>query len=312
MRRKAFTLIELALVIAIIGIMVGGGFKVLAMQRTKADITKAKEHVKTTKGNVLGYAMEYVDLPTWAEFNMSLAPINSTDLNSSFFYFAAPELQNDIDVCSFKNTSLEVRVFDGSTPLRTIKDVAFVVADQSANKNIQTDAYKSGSTWIVNTYIGATQADDNGADYTNTNDTYDDIVDYVTLNQLQEEVDCKSNKLKVLNDSAIEGNTTKIYNKQIIAVNGTPFTDGGDSDSEADYKWCISSSDSNLRSNIDFNCNGNRLITPSCSTYFQCTSPAVKYKTSSSLGNGNYPITISVKDQSNEAVNKTLLIRITP
>jgi len=312
MKRRAFTLIELAMVLAIVGILVGGGFKVLKMQRTKADIAKAKENVKISKDAIIGFAMEYIDLPTWSEFNTSLSPINSTDLNASFFYFAAPELHNDIDICSFNETTLEIRVYEGSTFLKTIPNIAFVVASESANKNIQTDAYSSGGKYIINTYRGATQADDNGADYTDASEIYDDVIQFVTLSELQQQIDCNSNKLEILNNESFEGNATQIYNPQIIAAKGNTFSDGGDSDSLDDYKWCIMSNSTEIQTKMEYQCNGTHNITNSCPTYNQCTSPVLQVKTLMSLTTGNYPVDINVSDQAVTPVHKTLLLRITP
>ncbi len=310
MNRRAFTLIELAIVLAIVGILIGGSFKVLKSQMQKTDILKAKEHVQTSKDAIIGYAMEYIDLPTWEEFDSNLSTINAPDSNKTFFYFAAPELQNDIDICTFHETSLEVRVYEGSTLSKTIPNIAFVVASESANRNIQTNYSQSGSTYFVKIYRGATQADDNSADYTDTSETYDDIVRYVTLSELQKQVDCSANKLSITNEYALprDINTSTNYlgdgNATIYADGGYPLSDGGDDDTDEDYEWCIENAPSWLNNN---ECDG---TLKDCSSGFsQCTSPSLDGNPSLRGSAGVDHFRIKVKDQVN-TISKSFTITI--
>ena len=329
MKKNGFTLIELAIVLMIIGLVVGGGFKLLKSQREKEKLKEAKEYVKTAKANLVGFAMKNFYLPDWGTFKESLSPINSPDLNKSFFYFPSDDLvpldpnDPDVNICSFDSTSLKIQVYNDTNLVRTIDNVAFVVAAQGPNGNIQTNAQfdNTNSIWIVKTYIAnSKRVDNNGYDYINQVDFYDDVVDYEKLESLQEEADCKDNRVKILNDASIDGNTTTIYQGKIYATNGAPFADGTDTGSEDDYKWCIGSFDTDVITNLEYECSGTNPIinlnTSSCqSNFVQCTSPRLKVKSGNTISTGTHSIKVLLKDRSMDFqadvnVSKTLLLHI--
>ncbi len=329
MKKNGFTLIELAIVLMIIGLVIGGGFKLLKAQREKEKSLEAKEYVKTAKENLVGFAMGKLYLPDWETFKESLSPINSPDLNKSFFYFPSDDLvpldpnNPDVDICSYNSTTLTLKVYNGANLVRTVENVAFVLAAQGPNGNIQTNAQydNANSKWIVKTYLAnSKRVDDNGYDYTNPHDYYDDIVDYEKLESLQEKIDCKENRLKILNDSSIDGNSTTIYRGQIYADKGAPFDDGPDADNEKDYKWCIGTFDSDLVGKLKYECGGtNDIIDLSLSScqgnFVQCTTPKLNLPSGTSISPGTYGIKVFLKDQSMDYqgdvnVSKTLPLNI--
>ena len=314
MKRHGFTLIELAIVLTIVGVVIGGSFKALKSSREKAYVSEAKEKVQSAKDAVNGFAMEFIDLPTWNEFATDLSPVkgDTADQNRSFFYYSDPQLSNDIDICIYNSTNLKIDVYKSTGALdHTINNVAFVVAEQGINRNIQTGFTSSGAIDTVHVYTFSSDIDRNSGDFTRNSDSFDDIVSWVTLNELQQHVNCSKNKLEVLNNSAIEGNTTIIYNPQIIATRGIDLADG-DGDGFRDYKWCIEG----IVPGLNYSCNGTRNIDNNCSIpsdYFQCTSPSLSVTPLPSvLSTGNYNLKIYVKDMGDIPQRKDILLRITP
>ncbi len=197
MKRAGFTLIELAITLAIIGLIIGGSFKALKMMRERNKIYEAKEQVNSAKDAVLGFAMKWVDLPTVAEFTSTLSPVSGTE--KPILYFTDPALANNIDVCAFNTINLTL-VDNSATPVRTINNIAFIVVASGPNYNMQTAVDTSVTPNIVNIYDPSTQIDDNMSDFKRAQ-PYDDIVKWVTLTELQENVKCKDRPLRIVNDS---------------------------------------------------------------------------------------------------------------
>ncbi len=328
MKNRAFTLIELAIVLSIIGFLIGGGFKIYKMQRQKAYAKEAKSLVEAAKEAIVGYSLEYVDLPTWSEFAKDLSPVKGkiSDLNKTFFYFADPSLQNDKDICTFDSTDLEVDVYQNGSLDHTIKDVAFVVAAQSANHNIQTYYSYNSSTgkYVVKVYDSGEKVDDNPQDYTRK-ERYDDIVKWVSLSQLQNEVKCFDNKLVIINNYSLpryqscdSASNEQCYlgvgvddNVKLIADKGYPYSDDSDqngksdsdSDTQSDYLWCAKS-DLAFADNFSISCGSSDDIVGTSSgfcddiaNYHQCTHPILDSKKGKTLDAGSYSFTIFAKDK---------------
>jgi prepilin-type N-terminal cleavage/methylation domain-containing protein len=317
MKRDGFSLVELAIVLTIMGVVVGGSFSAVKSARNRSYIAESKENVKSAKDAVIGFSMDYVDLPTEDEFSQELSPIKGKkiDQDKVFFYFVAPELANDEDICTFDTTSLQVDVYDGATLDHTISDIAFVVAAQGINRNIQTGV-NSSAPYIVKVYQAGDTADDNSNDFTRDSDDADDIVSYVTLAELQKSVDCSANKLKIINDHALprDLSTSTDYvgtsSVNVYAAGGYPLSDGGDGDSEDDFEWCLENAPAWLNNN---DCNGNLVSQSDClsasATYNQCTSPTLDGNPSLRGSAGTDMFRIYVKDKT-KVVNKTFTITL--
>jgi len=197
MGRRGFTLIELSIVLTIIGLMIGGSFKVMKMMRERAKIAEAKEQVLAAKNAVIGYVLKWPDLPTVTEFDANLS--TSKDPNHPMFYTADTSLWvTGNDVCEFTSTSLKVNN-RGST----INDVAFVIAHEGANYNLQTDLNVSNQTVYIHTPF--TKRDDNPTIMNNAGHEYDDVVEWVTLDQLKKEVGCIDKPFRFIIDKLPNG-----------------------------------------------------------------------------------------------------------
>ncbi|MCW8821206.1 MAG: hypothetical protein OQK45_03180, partial [Sulfurovum sp.] len=120
-------------------------------------------------------------------------------------------------------TVTNLNVIDNSvSPARTISNVAFVIAHESANYNMQTAIDTTSTPNVVTIYGPATTADDSTT-YPNINrptDQYDDIVKWVTLAELQRNVRCNDNPLRIVNDKLPDTTSTTLTYSATIVIDG--------------------------------------------------------------------------------------------
>ena len=194
MKKPAFTLIELSIVLVIIGLLIGGSFKILKVMRERAQISRAQDDVQVAKEAVIGYVQTTHKLPSNSLFDSTLSP-EKNNQHPLLYIFGIDSGSSSSDICSFTHTDLKIITAAGDN----IKDIAFVVASEAANHNMQTGLTDNGDgTYSVKTYNYATKVDDNTTPV-NIAENYDDIVDWVTLSQLQEEAKCSDHQFRIIN-----------------------------------------------------------------------------------------------------------------
>ena len=66
--KKGFTLVELAMVLIVVGLLMGGAFQMMKVMGEKARSTEAKNTLDATKEAVIAFAINNNRLPTAAEF----------------------------------------------------------------------------------------------------------------------------------------------------------------------------------------------------------------------------------------------------
>ena len=225
MNRKAFTLVELAVVIMIVGLLVGGSFKVMKSMRERNKITEAKDSVKAAVDAVTGDAMEWDTLITVPNFNQDLSPVKGKTISPGVLkmplhYFPDNTLLVN-PICSLNATNLNV-IDNSVSPARTIQNVAFVIAHESVNDNMQTALDITVTPNTVTIYGPAATADDSTV-YPNINrptDEYDDIVNWMTLAELQRIVRCSDDPLRIVNNSLPDTMDTAPSYSATIVIDG--------------------------------------------------------------------------------------------
>ncbi len=305
MQKRAFTLIELAIVLTIIGLIIGGSFESIRSIQERNKIAEAKEQIETIKNAIIGYALMWPNLPSNAEFEANISTAGGSQI--PIFYAVDANLSNiNHDICAYDTTNLTL-VDNSISPSRVIPNVAFVLAHASANYNMQTALNTSISPYRVNIYSPSTKVDDNNTPV-NIAEAYDDIVTWMTLPELQNLVKCSKNSLEIITDYALprDINGTNYVGANIYADGGFPFVDGGDSDSEIDYEWCLENAPSWLNANI---CNGAFVSQADCSTatYSRCTSPYL-YGTKTEAG--TFGFKVYVRDSAARESKKSFTIAI--
>lgn len=195
MGRRAFTLIELSIVLTIIGLMVAGSFKAMQIMNERSRVSEAKEQVLGAKNAIIGFVIEFPSLPSVPVFDQNLSPLKGNQANQ-IMYVPANNLLTD-DICAFTTTNLSVTVnnVDGSAR-PPITNIAFVIAHGSANRNIQTAL--TGNNIVV--HSPSEQNIDDNVTFVDRQEQYDDMVEWVTLVQLQQNIGCNDKPFRFITD----------------------------------------------------------------------------------------------------------------
>ncbi len=180
---KAFTLVEFAIILVVIGLLIGIGASLIGVLTKRTKYTESKEDVRRAIEALKGYGIRFGYLPQARpadQYNPSISdPAFNTvgvkgfdSQNKALFYIVAPELTNNsTDLCNLNETSLSI-----TDKGETKNNIAFMVTSSSINFNIQTN--------LVIYLQGQNGIDDFPYDF-DRKEEYDDIVEYVSLFELQ-------------------------------------------------------------------------------------------------------------------------------
>jgi len=181
----AFTLVEFAIILVVIGLLIGLGATLIGTLTKRTKYTESKEAVKRAVEAFKGYGIRFGYLPparpidnynpSSPDPSFNQVGVNGFDAQGkALLYIVSSELTNNsTDLCSLNSTSLSIT--DKGQPKNNI---AFIIISGGLNFNIQT-----------NTAIypqGQNNVDDFPYDFTRPEE-YDDIVDYVSLFELQQQ-----------------------------------------------------------------------------------------------------------------------------
>ncbi len=320
--QEGFTLIELAIVLVVIGFLIGSGISLMGLLIKRAKLTSTKELISSSIDAVVSFASSHGKLPKGGEFEKTVR--STTDsFGKDILYIADRGLVEKKTVCGSGRTNLEVHICQDSScsDPRVITNVAYIVLSGGENHNIQTYPHGSFnvqtrnvvlvSNGYVNVYQDGTEnIDDCSADILRR-ETYDDIVRWITLDELRIKAGCKGPPLKIINTELPSGYEGSSYDAAIYAEGGVPFDDGSDPDSEPDYKWCWSGS---LPPGLSVKCGGTLAKSGSCSEggiWGICTSPKITGIPESG-SSGIYKISLYVSDNDNNVFGKSFAITVNP
>ncbi len=174
--KRGFTLIELAIVLVIIGLLIGLGAGLLGPLTRRSKYSEGKTTVNSAVEAITGYSIRTGRLPPESDFQR-IVPSYKDPWGNELQYF----LDNDLtsSICSQNETDLIV-CHDTSCANYT-ENVAFVVISPGDNYNYQT--LDRGNNRAFVPPIGTENVDFDGSDFIRA-ETYDDIVRWVTLDQL--------------------------------------------------------------------------------------------------------------------------------
>ncbi|MDI1472825.1 prepilin-type N-terminal cleavage/methylation domain-containing protein [Thermodesulfovibrio sp. 1176] len=334
-KNQGLTLVEVAIVLVILGLLIGLGASLIGPLTKRAKITETKDTLNAAVESVIGFGVKNNRIPTNEEFPQAVR--NSNDAwTKPLIYFFDPTLtatpNNPAEgICGRKTTNLIVCT--DADCRSQIQDVAFIVVSGGPNYNVQT-----GSLTTSPCPSGKTCYKVYPQDYPNVDDyppdlpegaraeEYDDIVKWITLDELRIKVGCQGAQLKILNNELPYGYVGSTYNATIYAEGGVPFTSGGK------YKWCVFQ-DKDLDSTKKFNDTDIRIYLGNSSYTLnvlydsdsQCddfhptnwyNADFLKLDTNSvnirSFSDGTYHLTFYVKDDGNNTAQKTLVLTIHP
>lgn len=253
-RHPGFTLVEMAITLAIIGFLAMGAMKLLQTLRSNSQLRDTRDQVSAIRQAVIGYAATNGRLPRFSTAADDFTPIvkEPTDLwgnNIVYIYdtgLGPSTVPSYNTICGSNKTSISITTCNDlacTTPASTTNNVAFLVFSRGPNYTNQTAAstapvtsspYGGGAPTTpgaIKTYIVGLQVGPYSAPTTGTQD-YDDVVSFITLEELRQQAGCIGTQLRVLNNELPYGSLASPYTASLNADGGIPYASGGK------YKWC--------------------------------------------------------------------------
>lgn len=299
---SGFSLVELAVVMVVIGLLMGLGMSMVGPLMTSAKVRETKENIGATVESINSWASGNNKLPDVAGF--TTAARSSTDAwGRSLIYLydsaLAPSTATKDTICGRKTTQITVQTID---PAATIRNVAFAILSQGDNPQTTAPSIFTTLDGVAVTASTGLSAPPNPRAIIVPANT-DDLIRWVTLDELRSKVGCQGSQLKILNNELPPGTVSSPYPTISISV------DGGATAANT-YRWCIeSTSASPLPAGLAFSTTTPALpvrVLPAnnCSTFAEAswgvvnTSPYLLTISGTPAANmqGSYSFTISVRD----------------
>jgi prepilin-type N-terminal cleavage/methylation domain-containing protein len=227
---NGFTLIELAIVLVIMGLLIGMGAGLVGPLTKRAKVFETKEIMNAAVESVVSFGASSNSLPDAAEFPSTVRNPNDTWTKPLNYIF---DSNLTVGICGRRSTNITVNICPdaGCSSPQAINDVAFIILSSGENYNNQTAGPQAvAAAATINVYTQGTDIDNYATDMSRT-EPYDDIVKWITLGELTIKADCNSSRLKILNNELLVGQKGVPYSTDIYPNGGVPFTGGN-------YKWC--------------------------------------------------------------------------
>ncbi len=336
MNRKGFTIVELAIVLVLVGILITLGIKMIGPLTERTKISDTKGTIDAAVEAVAGFASANRRLPTATEFTGTVKKPNDAWGNPLYYIVdgnlapATPVPSTDY-ICGRKTTGITVRncltndcTTTAGTDYNDIPNVAFAIVSGGINFNVQTAVAAGRATVYVQN--GSTNRDActtaaNCPNYTGTlinrPERYDDIVNWVTLNELRTKTGCQGASLQILNNELPSTSLGSSYTANVFAAGGVPYLSG----TQNQYRWCVEIRNRTIAqgppNGVSFNPSFIRYpdstqlggaASTYCSDRVEGTWPAwannlVIAKTINSTETGSFNITVFTRDHNSSALN---------
>ncbi len=254
MDKKGFTIIEVAIVMVIVGLLVGFGATLIGPLTERSKRMATTENIMGAVESIVGFAAAEKRLPLWGDNTVDgsldefceVVTKRRDSAAKPIYYFLDSRLTTPGSLCGRKTTALTVCRDSACTD--RIPNIAFAVVSGAMDYNPQTGivtsgcpagqtcigVYEPGTANIDNCTNGTNCPNFDGAvDRINRSESYDDIVDYVSLGELRTKSGCQGAPLKILNNELPSGSMSSTYSATIYAEGGVPFGSGGK------YTWCV-------------------------------------------------------------------------
>lgn len=216
-KTQGFTLIELAIVLVVIGILVtlGGGY--LGTLTKRAKVSETREIVKAAKEAVLGYAVKNGYLPA----NLEAAGAKGMDAwQKSLVYYPVSELASG-DACGVNSTSMAVNECTNinCSSYNVKSNIAFVIYSTGA------DAHGACTGTASPFYVRLQDMGYNSpCTYTAASPqyNYDDSVAYASLDEIRSSRGCPQPLVITSPTSLPQGEEDSFYTYSMQAAGGKP------------------------------------------------------------------------------------------
>ena len=178
--KSAFTLVEMAMVLIIMGIIVGSSTKIFASMSKNAKLQETKELLKQISLDIEGFTQAFNRLPSKKEL-LNFRIESKDSWGKEIAYFTTKALTKNL--CGKTQTSLMQKQND-----KIVQNVAFFLVSSGANRNMQTSIEK---TKVITIHTAArSEHVDFNANKINRIEAYDDLYTTRTLWSVQARLDC--------------------------------------------------------------------------------------------------------------------------
>jgi prepilin-type N-terminal cleavage/methylation domain-containing protein len=234
--RQGFTLIEMAIVLVIVGLLVGIGTSMVGVLTSAINVRQTKDSMDAVVQSVTSWASANNSIPNTAGFTtVAKTPTDAWGRNFIYLYdnnlySATPTKDN---ICGRRANTISVSTTD---PAATINNMVFVVLSNSGSSNNTFQSTLTGTGNLnggaLGTITTASSGYLTGTVTVNAKDT--DIVKWVTLDELRSKVGCQGAPLKIVNNELPFGSVLNNYTVTLTADGGVPFTP-----TTSPYQWCV-------------------------------------------------------------------------
>lgn len=223
MSKKGFTLVELAIVLIIVGVLTAGGVKMIYSAMDSSKFTSTRNQVESIIKEIAEYSGRARRIPSdFAELSGIVSP-TADSFGNDVYYLSDTALTGTDSICNASST--DITVTEGSTEYNNI---AFFVSSDSINELRQISVSGTDITIYDDTQtIGGQE--------------YDDITGWLTLDSLKRYAGCEGASMSIIENALPKGYVESTYSTELNPKGGA----GG-------YTWCAESTNSNIRSEFQY------------------------------------------------------------
>lgn len=282
-RRAGFTLVELAIVLVIVGLLIGMGAGLLGPLTKRAKLIETRNTVKEVYETINGYAAANKRLPPKPP-GLSALSVKTMDSYRNILQYYPVTALTTSNLCTTRPPGGTYLTVNDMGTAKT--NVAFIIFSQGENLcnqtgNIATSPFNIADTGVQTACIGG-----------GGNRGYDDIVMYVDIKTLRQQI---CNTFQVVTDSLPSGTEEVAYSStNLSATDGTPA-----------YTWSVVGQTQGTNG-----CAGTNYPIASVNTGL-CLSTAGLISGTPVL-DGSYTFIVSVTDAEARTATKSLSITINP
>ena len=222
--KNGFTLIELSIVLVILGLIVGTVTPLIISMTKKNKLSSGRQTVITARDELKG---DFVQNRILAA-NLNTIGHSVDPWKNDLIYIPAPHLAGQ-DLCTWlaggtDQTGLSV-CLDGDCSTNKKENIAFVVSSRGSNFNrqLETPINSDGNTadLEVRIYSYGVEIDryTTAPDVNNATDQFDDIVQYVSVDELTQLVSCSVNLKNQTGQAICSGGAAILNNVDIGVIN---------------------------------------------------------------------------------------------
>ncbi|MDK9719126.1 MAG: prepilin-type N-terminal cleavage/methylation domain-containing protein [Trichlorobacter sp.] len=246
--KRGFTLVEMALVLVVIGIVIGIGAGMIGPLMSLSKTRETKEFLGSAVESVNSWAASNNRLPdvtagTTGFRSVAKTPTDAWGRDLIYLYDSNFIAASKDTICGRKTTLITLRqcltancATTSGTDYIDMSNVAYVVfsqGDDATTQTASTDAAVTISRQFTPGVAARVTLDMN----------HNDIVRWVTLDELRSKIGCQGAQLKIVNNELPPGTVSAQYPNATVGSVLSLVTDGGAT--PGTLRWCIEAPSAN-------------------------------------------------------------------